>query len=96
MLRRVVETAYPGIGLTSMNGEMQGQWTSSARQYNVDLTIVMLGSWDVSWEQQHGAAARPQMRTFPIKTRILAFLVLVSLLLLFALGLWKIIELWRH
>jgi phosphopantetheinyl transferase (holo-ACP synthase) len=41
-------------------------------------------------------AARPQMRTFPAKTRILAFLVLLSLLLLFALGLWKILELWLH
>jgi len=41
-------------------------------------------------------AARPQMRTFPAKTRILAFLVLLSLLLLFALGLWKILELWWH
>jgi len=41
-------------------------------------------------------AARPQMRTFPVRTRILAFLVLVSLLLLFALGLWEILKLWRH
>ena len=41
-------------------------------------------------------AARPQMRTFPAKTRILAFLVLLSLLLLFALGFWKILELWLH
>ncbi len=41
-------------------------------------------------------AARPQMRTFPAKTRILAFLVLLSLLLLFMLGLWKILELSRH
>ncbi len=41
-------------------------------------------------------AARPQMRTFPVKTRLLAFLVLLSLLLLFALGLWKILELWLH
>jgi hypothetical protein len=41
-------------------------------------------------------AARPQIRTFPIRTRILAFLVLLSLLLLFGLGLWKILELWRH
>lgn len=44
-------------------------------------------------------AARPQLRTFPVKTRILAFLVLVSLLLLFSLGLWfgisKLIESWR-
>jgi phosphopantetheinyl transferase (holo-ACP synthase) len=41
-------------------------------------------------------AARPPMRTFPVKSRILAFLVLLSLLLLFALGLWKLLELWRH
>jgi hypothetical protein len=32
--------------------------------------------------------ARPQMRTYPVKSRILAFLVLLSLLLLFALGSW--------
>ncbi len=44
-------------------------------------------------------AARPQIRTFPVKTRILAFLVLLSLLLLFGLGLWfglwKVFETWR-
>jgi phosphopantetheinyl transferase (holo-ACP synthase) len=41
-------------------------------------------------------AARPKMMTFPLKSRILAFLVLLSLLLLFALGLWKIVEFMRH
>jgi phosphopantetheinyl transferase (holo-ACP synthase) len=35
-------------------------------------------------------------RTFPVRTRILAFLILLSLLVLFALALWKIIELARH
>jgi len=44
-------------------------------------------------------AARQQMRTFPVKTRILAFLVLLSLLFLFGLGfwlgLWKLVELRR-
>ncbi len=54
---RVVETAYPGVGLTSLNGRMQDEWTGLARQYHVDLTIVMLGSWDVAWEQQQGAGA---------------------------------------
>ena len=54
---RVVETAYPGIGLTRLSGRLQHEWASSARQYHVDLTIVMLGVWDVAWEQQHGAAA---------------------------------------
>jgi phosphopantetheinyl transferase (holo-ACP synthase) len=41
-------------------------------------------------------ATRPQMRTFPAKTRILAFLVLLSLLLLFGLGLWEVLKLWPH
>jgi hypothetical protein len=41
-------------------------------------------------------AARPQMITFPLTSRILAFLVMLSLLLLFALGLWKIGEFMRH
>jgi peptidoglycan/LPS O-acetylase OafA/YrhL len=53
---RVVETAYPGIGLTNPPGEIP-HWTTTARKYRVDLTIVMLGGWDVPWEQAHGAAA---------------------------------------
>jgi phosphopantetheinyl transferase (holo-ACP synthase) len=52
--------------------------------------------WPAPAPASGAEAARPQMRTFPIKTRILAFLVMLSLLLLFALGLWKIIELWLH
>ncbi len=44
--------------------------------------------------------ARRQVRTYPVKSRILAFLVLLSLLLLFALGSWfglsKLAELWRR
>ena len=56
-----------------------------------------LGGIDWPAQPAGGAeAVRPPMRTFPVKTRILAFLVMVSLLLLFALGLWKILELWRH
>ena len=54
---RVVETAYPGVGLTRLDGRMQREWSSSAQQYHVGLTIVMLGSWDVAWEQEHGAGA---------------------------------------
>ena len=58
---------------------------------------LWLGGLDWPPPPASGAeAARPQIRTFPIRTRILAFLVLLSLLLLFALGLWKILELWRH
>lgn len=41
-------------------------------------------------------AGRPQMMTFPLESRILAFLVMMSLLLLFGLGLWKVLEFMRH
>jgi hypothetical protein len=52
--------------------------------------------WPTAPPAAGAEAPRPQMRTFPVKTRILAFLVLLSLLLLFALGVWKILELWWH
>jgi hypothetical protein len=39
---------------------------------------------------------RSNIVKFPLKTRILAFLVLLSLLVLFALGFWKIVEFIRH
>jgi hypothetical protein len=54
---RVVETAYPGIGLSRLSDRLQHQWSNAATQYQVDLTIVMLGSWDVAWQEQHGADA---------------------------------------
>jgi SGNH domain-containing protein len=54
---QVVETAYPGIGLSRLSDQLQHEWSNAARQYHVDLTIVMLGSWDVAWEQEHGAGA---------------------------------------
>ena len=58
--------------------------------------------WPAAPPASTAEAARPQIRTFPLKTRILAFLVLASLLLLFGLGLfwglglWKIPEPWRR
>jgi lysophospholipase L1-like esterase len=52
-----VETAYPGVGLTRLDGQLQHEWAQSAAEYHVDLTIVMLGAWDLAWEQEHGAAA---------------------------------------
>jgi hypothetical protein len=51
--------------------------------------------WPPAQPASGAEAARPPMRTFPVKTRIIAFLVLLSLLLLFALGLWKLLEPWR-
>ena len=43
-----------------------------------------------------GEAARPQIRKYSLKTRVFAFLVLLSLLALFALGLWKVLEFLPH
>jgi len=57
---------------------------------------LRLGGLDTPTAPPASETARPPMRTFPVKTRILAFLVWVSLLLLFGLGVWKILELWRH
>jgi hypothetical protein len=58
--------------------------------------VVIPVTWPAGAPASGAEAARPQMRTFPVKTRILTFLVLLWLLLLFALGLWKILELWLH
>jgi phosphopantetheinyl transferase (holo-ACP synthase) len=52
--------------------------------------------WPAAQPSSGTEAARPQMMTFPLKSRILAFLVMLSLLLLFALGLWKVLEFMRH
>jgi len=52
---RVIGTSYPGIGLTNPPGEI-AHWSRTAREYRVNLTIVMLGGWDVPWENAHGAA----------------------------------------
>jgi phosphopantetheinyl transferase (holo-ACP synthase) len=59
---------------------------------------LWLGGLDWPAAQPAGGAeaARPKMMAFPLKSRILAFLVMLSLLLLFALGLWKIIEFMRR
>jgi hypothetical protein len=53
---RVVQTEYPGMGLTRP-ANMPQIWADDARQYHVDLTIVMIGLWDASWAQTHGDGA---------------------------------------
>jgi phosphopantetheinyl transferase (holo-ACP synthase) len=52
----------------------------------------------LSWPAQATGAetARSHLVTFPLKTRIFAFLILLSLLVLFALGLLKLLEFMRH
>jgi hypothetical protein len=52
---RVVSTAFPGIGLT--RDGMVDQLGRAAAQYRPDLTVVMLGSWDIDWIAAHGAGA---------------------------------------
>lgn len=53
-------------------------------------------SWPESTPVAGREAAPSRQMTFPLKTRIFAFLVLLSLLVIFGLGLWKFLELWRH
>jgi hypothetical protein len=49
----VVETAYPGLGLTQPAGVMD-RWRAAVREHGVDLTVVMIGGWDVGWVRDHG------------------------------------------
>ena len=53
---QVVETEYPGLGLTRP-GDMRSLWAQNARRNHVDLTIVMIGLWDEDWVASHGADA---------------------------------------
>jgi peptidoglycan/LPS O-acetylase OafA/YrhL len=53
---QVVETEYPGMGLTRP-ADMQRLWADTARRHHVDLTIVMIGLWDEDWVASHGDAA---------------------------------------
>jgi len=52
----VVETAYPGMGLTQPEDAVD-RWADAARGYGVDLAIVMIGGWDVGWVHSHGEGA---------------------------------------
>ena len=53
---QVVETEYPGMGLTRP-ADMRRVWADNARRHHVDLTIVMIGLWDEDWVASHGDAA---------------------------------------
>jgi peptidoglycan/LPS O-acetylase OafA/YrhL len=50
---RVVDASFPGVGLTHPAGASEG-WAQQVLGYDVDLTIVMLGGWDVGWVRAHG------------------------------------------
>jgi phosphopantetheinyl transferase (holo-ACP synthase) len=53
-------------------------------------------SWPAPVAMTRAEAARSHLVKFPLKSRIFAFLVLLSLLVLFALGLLKLLEFIRH
>jgi hypothetical protein len=93
---RSVEIGFDGEGRPTYPGcllSMSDTGTIAA------AVCFWLGGLDLPPPPASGAARR-QVRTYPVKTRILAFLVLVSLLLLFALGSWfglsKLLELLRE
>lgn len=50
---RVVDTSYPAVGLTHPETASEG-WARQTLDYDIDLTIVMLGGWDVGWVRAHG------------------------------------------
>jgi hypothetical protein len=97
-----------GLGSVEIGFDSEGRPTYPGCLLSISDTgtiaaavCLWLGGLDWPAAQPAGGAeaARPKMMTFPVKTRILAFLVMVSLLLLFALGvwfgLWKLLETWR-
>jgi hypothetical protein len=92
---RSVEIGFDGEGRPSYPGCVLSISDTGTMAAAVCLWLGGL-DWPTAPPASGAKAARPQTRTFPVKTRILAFLVLLSLLLLFALGLWKILELWLH
>jgi hypothetical protein len=53
---RVVDTAFAGMGLTRPDGVLEN-WRATARRYDVDLTIVMIGGWDEPYIESRGANA---------------------------------------
>jgi peptidoglycan/LPS O-acetylase OafA/YrhL len=52
----VVDTAFPGKGLTRPDGAIE-DWSETAREYDADLAVVMIGGWDVPFVEQYGEAA---------------------------------------
>ena len=92
---RSVEIGFDGEGRPSYPGCVLSISDTGTMAAAVCLWLGGL-DWPTAPPASGAKAARPQTRTFPVKTRILAFLVLLSLLLLFALGFWKILELWLH
>jgi phosphopantetheinyl transferase (holo-ACP synthase) len=61
---------------------------------------ICFWSGGLEWPLAQPGSATPTLRPpplmFSLRTRIFAFLVLLSLLLIFALGLWKILDFLRH
>jgi phosphopantetheinyl transferase (holo-ACP synthase) len=92
---RSVEIGFDGDGRPTYPGCLLSISDTGTIAAAVCLWLGGL-AWAAGPPASGAGTARPQMRTFPVKTRILAFLVLLSLLLLFALGFWKILELWLH
>ncbi|MGH6847868.1 MAG: 4'-phosphopantetheinyl transferase family protein, partial [Methylocella sp.] len=96
--------ASDGLGSVEIGFDSEGRPTYPGCMLSISDTGTIAaaicfwrGALDWPLPPASGAeAVRPRMRTFPLKTRILAFLVMLSLLLLFALGLWKLLQLWGH
>jgi hypothetical protein len=97
--------AQDGLGRVEIGFDGEGRPTYPGCLLSMSDTgtiAVAVCFWlgGIDWPPPASGAARRQVRTYPVKSRILAFLVLLSLLLLFALGSWfgllKLVELWRR
>jgi hypothetical protein len=55
--RRVVNSAWPGFGLTRPQFDWRGEWRAIVQQERPGLVIVMLGGWDLDYIESHGIHA---------------------------------------
>jgi phosphopantetheinyl transferase (holo-ACP synthase) len=92
---RSVEISFDGEGSPTHPGCILS--ISHADTIAVAICFWLGGlAWPATAPAAAAEAAGPRILKYSLKTRIFAFLVLVSLLVLFALGLWKVIEFLRH
>ena len=54
---KVVNSAWPGFGLTRPAFDWRGEWRSIIERERPELVVVMLGGWDQDYIDTHGTGA---------------------------------------
>jgi hypothetical protein len=64
---RVIESAYPGVGLSNPKLKWRATYTSLVDKYQPDLVIMMMGGWDLPYMKEQGHAAYSQLVNEAVK-----------------------------